>query len=820
MKDQRHEHIHVDPRRPRNHTSPTVNPPLFAWKPRSDERGFRLQVGRDPSLSNPVIDLQGLGEPLYLPEKAMVPGRYWWQWQVNGETSELFCFDIDADAVLLEIPSAEQWLQRLPTDHPRLHCRQQWLEQIRDRAVTDEPEQTLHILAHADELLNESHHIPEPPFLPDRNKDYEANRKIWFPTMWGSRRFVKGAETLALAYMLTGDRTYGRPACERMVSISAWDPDGSTWLGHNDEAHMSVIWHGPQAVDWAWDCFTEPERALVIEQFCRRGQVTYEHMHDLGSYGINRFDSHAGREIAFLALVAFTFHDHIPEAKQWLAWLRPVLCGIWPIWARDDGGWAQGPSYGLAYVGIQQMFVSAFRRGTGVDVYRRPFWRNHARWRRWILPPYAETQGFGDHSQRWQASLLRNADLVELIGLETGTDEFDGYVAGLRAQTEFDVEPGVRHMPGGNSHLLLAKLTQDLADAEPAAADGPPLTLPELAPGFAADASILRQFPTVGWAALRSNIAAEVDGDRDVALVFRSSPLGSISHSHANNNDFILHVGGRVMAMPSGFYGGIKLGYGGDHHANWVWHTKSHNCVTLSDAGQIMRSEESTGRIDHAYEDDNVAYFVGVADASYADRAERCRRHVLFFKSSSCLAMIDEFVGKGDMISALQWNLHSFDPFVVDRQARTFHWRRGDSKVKGSFLYHDNAIFSMTDGWDPTPQYTEEEQPYPSQHNLRFTCNLKQPEFLGVRHRLQTRPPVQRNLAVVLAPSCPGLKAAKVQTARHGEAEEARIGQDGRLVVHSGGGALVVDGQSITALAVVEAGGSRYWISDEGIRES
>ena len=815
MKNQRHPHIHVDPRRPRDSTQPTVNPPLFAWKPRPGEKAFSLRVATDESLQETVIDLDGLTEPLHLPEAALAPGRYWWQWRAGDDRSQVFSFDIEPDAVRLEVPSATEWLARLPVGHPRLHCRAEQMDQLRDRAAALEPDATLQLLAHADELLGESQHIAEPPFLPDRNKNFEANRAIWFPTMWGSRRFVKGAETLALAGLMSGDASYSRAACERMVSISAWDPDGSTWLGHNDEAHMSVIWHGPQAVDWAWDHFTDDERRQVIEQFRRRGQVTYEHMHDLGSYGIDRFDSHAGREIVFLALTAFTFHDHIPEARQWLTWLRPVLCGIWPIWARDDGGWAQGPSYGLAYVGIQQMFASAFRRGTGVDVYRRPFWRNHARWRRWVVPPYAEAQGFGDHSQRWQSSLLRNADLVELIGLETETDEFDGYVAGLRAQTEFDLEPGERHMPGINSHLYLAGLQAEAGTN--AAAEGPALTLPALAPGFDSTRSVVRCFPTVGWAALRTRIESEMDGAGDVALIFRSSPLGSISHSHANNNDFILHVGGRIMAMPSGFYGGVKLGYGGDHHANWVWHTKSHNCVTLSDAGQIMRSEEATGRIDHAFEDERLVYFVGVADASYADRAERCRRHVVFLKDSSSLLMVDEFVGLGDRLSSLQWNLHAFDPFTVDEKARTFQWRRGDSRVQASFLYHDNAIFSCTKGWDPTPEQADHEQPYPMQYNLRFTCNMKQPEFLGVRHRLQARPAVRRNLAVVLAPSCPGVAQAHVQTARHGEAEEARIGDDARLVVHSGGGDLVVDGEPVAALAVVELSDSRYLITDQGI---
>ena len=46
------------------------------------------------------------------------------------------------------------------------------------------------------------------------------------------------------------------------------------------------------------------------------------------------------------------------------------MCGLWPSWAGDDGAWAQGPSYSLAYVTIMTMFASALKRGTGVDLYR------------------------------------------------------------------------------------------------------------------------------------------------------------------------------------------------------------------------------------------------------------------------------------------------------------------------------------------------------------------------------------------------------------------------------------------------------------------
>ncbi|HCQ00946.1 MAG TPA: alginate lyase, partial [Candidatus Latescibacteria bacterium] len=70
----------------------------------------------------------------------------------------------------------------------------------------------------------------------------------------------------------------------------------------------------------------------------------------------------------------------------------------------------------------------------------------------------------------------------------------------------------------------------------------------------------LQVFSDVGWAVIRTDLH---HADQDIAFLFRSSPYGAISHSHANNNDFIIHAGGKVLAMPSGYY----AGYGSDHHA-------------------------------------------------------------------------------------------------------------------------------------------------------------------------------------------------------------------------------------------------------------
>ena len=148
------------------------------------------------------------------------------------------------------------------------------------------------------------------------------------------------------------------------------------------------------------------------------------------------------------------FHDHIPEAKDWLDWLRPVLCGIWPSWGADDGSWAQGMSYSTPYITIMSMFASALQRATGVDLYRRPFWKNHARWRYCCFPPYAEWFGFGDHSEKWQDTWNNAANLVDVIARETKSPELGPFIDAFRSEAVGLETLEERQMPGVLSQLF------------------------------------------------------------------------------------------------------------------------------------------------------------------------------------------------------------------------------------------------------------------------------------------------------------------------------------------------------------------------------
>ncbi|MEZ5412912.1 MAG: DUF4962 domain-containing protein [Opitutaceae bacterium] len=802
MKESRHPHPHIDPRKPRHQSTPGTNPPVFAWKPPTAERemlisgthppvyekvavsiadGYTLQVATDEAFTQCVIEKNGLEDPVFLPERALPPGTYWWKWSAGDAVAEIFTFTISASAVILEVPAVEAWLQRFPDTHPRMHIIADSISDWRKDLPVTAADKLALLTEDADALLAQSQHMDEPEFLPDRTVDYAAFRRIWYPTMWGTRQFAKGAETLALAYLATGNQAYGRAACDRILSLCQWDPEGSSYLGHNDEAHMSVITTGPITCDWVWDLFTDEERLQVINQFRRRGELTFSHMHDQGCYGVTRFDSHAGREIVFLAQLALVFHEQIPDARRWLEWLRPVLCGIWPVWAGDDGGWAEGISYSNPYVTLMSRFASILKQGAGIDLYTRPFWKNHIRWKQAVLPAYAEWIGFGDHTERWEVAWTAHADLVELIARETQSPEFLPYVAELRREARLCAKtPPERVMGRVNPTLLLAPT---LADQPTAASRSEP------------PARLSHVFPAVGWAAIRTGVNR---GKDDVAFIFRSSPFGSFSHSHANNNDFILHVGGRVMAMPTGYY----AGYGSAHHAHWVWHTKSNNCLTFSDASQLIRSLEARGAVEGHFENDHLVYFQGDGDQSYRLQARRCRRHVVYLKASGCFLLVDEFIAQPGVTSALQWNIHSWNPFAVSKDGKAFTITREESVLAGHFLFHQDSFITMREGWDPPPaKGAQSSAQWHNQYHLRFS-----PTAITA---------VRRNFGVVLCPGYPGKPAATVSSRRTGNAEIAEIGPDAVAVNQAD----EMEAFAITtkAIALVQTGGTTYAISVQGI---
>jgi hypothetical protein len=165
---------------------------------------------------------------------------------------------------------------------------------------------------------------------------------------------------------------------------------------------------------------------------------------------------------------------------------------------------------------------------------------------------------------------------------------------------------------------------------------------------------------------LHGNLA---DVDNDTFFLFKSSPYGSVSHSHADQNCFAIMKGGKALAIPSGYYG---PSYGMAHHAEWTRSTKANNGILVNGEGQEIRSARANGRLVNFEERKGLSYVCGDAKAAYVGKLNHFDRHVLFLRPGLIL-MLDDLVAPE--VSHFQWMLHAFDEMelgegqVISRRA-------------------------------------------------------------------------------------------------------------------------------------------------------
>ena len=375
------------------------------------------------------------------------------------------------------------------------------------------------------------------------------------------------------------------------------------------------------------------------------------------------------------------------------------------------------------------MFVLSLRRGAGIDLFQKPFWKNHLCWREAVIPTNAEWIGFGDGTEPQRAIWRMSADLVELVSRECGLVEYDDFIAELRKN-------GERLGPGVEDEWYFKNISPFsylVGDEKTGAAENPAPHSPNQ----------LTLFPEGGWAAIRTD---KNEAKNDLAFLFRASPYGNFSHSHAANGDFALHAGGEALLQPSGHYDG----YGTNHHASYVWHSRSHNVPTFSEAGQLLRSETARGAVVHPFENEDFIFFSSKADASYAHFLKYFRRNVLYFKKEKAFLIIDEATSKPGVHSQYQWNLHSFGKFEVDETSRRFYLKRKRARLEGQVLYEKAGFFHTGAGFDS-----------PVLRNRKANLRFWKPEF-HLRFTCNSLEPVKR-FAVLLLPVFPGHKSPRAE---------------------------------------------------------
>lgn len=438
------------------------------------------------------------------------------------------------------------------------------------------------------------------------------------------------AQAATAIWLVSGDGRYLAKAKEFLLQACAWRfaPDwksgpgaGATDIYYNDEAHFRLWRTLPLVYDQIRDQLTSDEKQTVLAHFKIRGDRSVAWIKKSKVERIRRNSlaenaaSHPVRFMAMTGLSGLALWDDLPEARDWWRLAYIFYRDQFSPWGGDDGGWAEGNAYWRGTF-EHAAFQDALLAIGDPLAYASPFWKNSPYFALYNVQPYLHTI-FGDTSNAGRFNLDPNvADYMDHAARVLQNGYFRSYAALCRDQRPRPEERGLAGLDRVYPTACELLVRDFIASSRP-------LLARELC-----ELPQERFFGDVGWVSMHSALGRPED---DIQITFKSSPYGSFSHSHADQNAFILNAFGEGLAINSAY----REYHRSPLHKEWTWQTKSKNALLIDGQGQKPQDKLATGKITRFEVSDRCVWTTGDATVAYqtmqpAGRVERVTRDLVF----------------------------------------------------------------------------------------------------------------------------------------------------------------------------------------------
>lgn len=653
------------------------NPPRFAWLPEIDRAAhYVLRISPDPGFPDATTDhWGGLDLNFFTPERAFGPGTWYWSYALWSDAknaplsdwSETRSFTIVPDLPETSLPSRAARLKAAARTHPRLWLTPEALEAAR-ATLSKAPETWGWDAFWRDSVLPwmDAPIMPEPKGYPG----HKRTARVWRKTYIDCQELLYAIRHLAIGGKMTRDADMIERAKAWLLAAAAWDPHGTTSRGYSDEWAFRVNAALAWGYDWLHDDLSEAERTTVRAALLERTRDTAGHVIRNASIGLFPFDSHAVRAVSAVLVPASIalLHD-TEEAQGWLDFAVEFLFTVYSPWGDADGGWAEGPHYwmtGMAYLIEAGTYL---RNYTGLDLFARPFFQKTADFPFFTRAPHTRRATFGDDATLGDALCLKMATNVRQFAGVTGNPAWQWYYETVKA-ADTGTEKEFYNWGWWDFRFDDLVFAHDFAPVEPAPPD---------------PADRLRHFKGIGWVCLQHR---PDDLGEHIQFNFKSSPFGSISHSHADQNAFCLSAFGEDLAIRSGHY----IAFGSSMHRDWQRQTRSKNAVLIDGQGQYAgddkaRAIRAAGRILEVDELPERILMRGDATAAYAevDPAISSVLRDVHFVHDSFFVIVDTVEANRPV--TLDWLLHA--PDEMELGPETFRYNGPRAGFYGQVLYSE-----------------------------------------------------------------------------------------------------------------------------------
>ncbi|OMF38069.1 alginate lyase [Paenibacillus sp. FSL H8-0548] len=676
------------PYEPSELTKLLENPPRFTWMPaRLDHDQYMLQYAMtDIFEEEQTVTVQSIPYNLYTPDHCFAPGRYYWRYALQpaaevGEAawSEIRSFTVPEGLPETPLPARQHRYETTTSAHPRLWLGMESILSFRSELAKNAK------YCGWDDFYEQS----VKPWLdreliaePERYPDNKRVAKLWRKMYMDCQETLYAIRHLSVAGVILQDASMIEKAKSWLLHVIGWDTEGTTSRDYNDEAAFRIAGAIAWGYDWLHAYLSDEEREAVRANLLRRTEQVAYHVIDRSKIHHIPYDSHAVRSLSSVLTPAciVLLHEE-PKAREWLDYTLEYYSCLYSPWGGEDGGWAEGPLYwttGLAFV-IEA--INLIRSYTSIDMFKRPFFAKTGDFPLYCASPGTVRASFGDQSYLGEPTSLKTGFNIRQFAGLTGNGLYQWFHE-QTAASDKDADSKFYNYGWWDFRFDELQYSYDYPAVE--------------ATSPSADAiQPVKWFRDIGWVAMHHRMD---DPQEHIMLLAKSSRYGSISHSHGDQNGFLLHAFGEPLAIESGHY----VAFGSTMHLNWRRQTRSTNNILIDGLGQYagknkVQCMEASGEIEDAYyslEGGGFGYARMNATAAYKANVPYLKRYVreLYFFNQSYVVIVD-YVDL-EQPAKLEWLMHTLYEMDLSKQAFRVNGLAAD--MDGRFVYCSSGSLTLS----------------------------------------------------------------------------------------------------------------------------
>ncbi len=664
------------------------NPPRFTWMAAQQEDDqYVLQIASSADFTiDQTVSIQPIPYNLYTPDYALIPGIYYWRYALlvqndslsdymeQTEWSQVRSFTVPEHLPETPLPGRKGRYAKTNPSHPRLWLNSQELVDFRLRVQEDSIE------CGWDEFYEKSvvpwlHRelVPEPARYPENKRV----ARLWRQMYMDCQESLYAIRHLSVAGVILQDSTILEKAKLWLLHVNGWDVEGTTSRDYNDEASFRIAGALAWGYDWLYNDLNDAERELVRRNLYRRTEQIASHVIERSMIHQVPYDSHAVRSLSSVLVpccIAMLHEER--EATGWLDYTIEYYAGIYSPWGGEDGGWAEGPLYWTTGMAFVTDAMNLLRKYVNIDLYKRPFFQRTGDFPLYCNSPDTIRTSFGDQSTLGDPTSLKTAFNIRQFAGVTGSGLYQWYYEQVK-KTDIDADSKFYNYGWWDFRFDEMLYRYDYPQVSVVA----PVEIPEI-----------RWFRDIGWVAMHHRMDRP---DEHIMLLTKSSRYGSISHSHGDQNAFLLHAFGEPLAIESGYY----VAFGSTMHRNWRRQTISTNSILVDGQGQYAGNHKvlnmaASGTVEEVISDAAYSYVRSNATAAYQENVPYLERYVreIYFCNHSYFVIVDYIdltqPGKVD------WLFHTLHPMKLSNQAFYVDGEKAD--MLGRFVYSSSGDVTLS----------------------------------------------------------------------------------------------------------------------------